>query len=535
MSAPTAPAADDVLTADVLVLGGGPAGAWAAVSAAAAGVSVVLADKGRLGTSGAAAAGGNNLWWVPPGPERERSVQQRHEEGGRLSDPRWMRRVVAETWDRLADLSRAGYPFPLDEQGQERRSSLQGPEYMRRMRRWVERSGVTVLDHSPALELLVDDDGRARGAAGLQRQRDMRTWAVQAGAVVVATGGCAFLSGAYGLDVCTGDGQLLAAELGAELSGMEFSGVYALSPAAGNHTKGLMLQYASYYDAAGRRLEVGGPREARGAVARLIAEGRAVSARLDRMPVELRAAARTAQPNYFLPLDKAGIDPFTDRYPLRLVFEGTVRGTGGLRLVSDDCATTVPGLFAAGDAATRELVTGAISGGGSHNGAWAISSGTWAGAGAAASARSATPPRSVRPAGTVGLRPVGRTTAPVPAADVVRGVQDQLVPPARTLLRTGPALAASTAALDTLWDRARTGLTGAGRELLRSREAAALLSNARWVQAAAAARTESRGVHQRVDHPRTDPGQQHRLLVAGLDDVVVRPEHAAAVPIGAAS
>jgi succinate dehydrogenase/fumarate reductase flavoprotein subunit len=31
------------------------------------------------------------------------------------------------------------------------------------------------------------------------------------------------LSGAFGLNVDTGDGHLMAAELGAELSGMEFS------------------------------------------------------------------------------------------------------------------------------------------------------------------------------------------------------------------------------------------------------------------------------------------------------------------------
>ena len=402
--------ATDVLTADVLVLGGGPAGAWAAVSAATAGARVVLADKGWLGTSGAAAAGGNNLWSVPPGPERERSVQQRYEAGGRLAEPAWMRRVVAETYDRLEDLARFGYPFPRDEEGRERRTSLQGPEYMRRMRRQAQRAGVTVLDHSPALELLTDDGGAVRGAAGLQRQNSMRPWQVVAGAVVVATGGCAFLSGAYGLDVCTGDGQLMAAELGADLSGMEFSAVYALSAAAGNHTKGLMLQFATYYDGAGEALDVGGPRQARAVVARLIAEGRQVFARLDRMPAELREAARTAQPNYFLPLDKAGIDPFTQRYPLRLVMEGTVRGTGGLRLVSDECETTVPGLFAAGDAATREYVTGAISGGGSHNGAWAISSGTWAGTGAARHALAGRRRGRIRPAGTVGLRPVGAST-----------------------------------------------------------------------------------------------------------------------------
>ena len=50
-------------------------------------------------------------------------------------------------------------------------------------------------------------------------------------------------------------------------------------------------------------------------------------------------------------------------------------GTGGLALSEDGCETTVPGLYAAGDVATRELITGGRSGGGSHNGAWAISSG----------------------------------------------------------------------------------------------------------------------------------------------------------------
>ncbi|WP_373418886.1 FAD-dependent oxidoreductase [Rhodococcus opacus] len=40
------------IDADVLVLGGGPAGTWAALAAARAGARVVLADKGYCGTSG---------------------------------------------------------------------------------------------------------------------------------------------------------------------------------------------------------------------------------------------------------------------------------------------------------------------------------------------------------------------------------------------------------------------------------------------------------------------------------------------------
>ena len=40
---------------DVLVVGGGPAGAWAAIAAAARGASVALVEKGFCGTSGATA------------------------------------------------------------------------------------------------------------------------------------------------------------------------------------------------------------------------------------------------------------------------------------------------------------------------------------------------------------------------------------------------------------------------------------------------------------------------------------------------
>ena len=67
----------------------------------------------------------------------------------------------------------------------------------------------------PALELLRDPTGVVSGAAGCPRQQDDAPWTVAAGAVVLATGGCAFLSGALGCNPDTGDGHLMAAELGA--------------------------------------------------------------------------------------------------------------------------------------------------------------------------------------------------------------------------------------------------------------------------------------------------------------------------------
>ena len=52
------------LSADVLVIGGGPAGTWAALTAAEKGCSVVLVDKGYCGTSGATAPSGTSILYV---------------------------------------------------------------------------------------------------------------------------------------------------------------------------------------------------------------------------------------------------------------------------------------------------------------------------------------------------------------------------------------------------------------------------------------------------------------------------------------
>jgi succinate dehydrogenase/fumarate reductase flavoprotein subunit len=94
--------------------------------------------------------------------------------------------------------------------------------------------------------------------------------------------------------------------------------------------------------------------------------------------------------------------------------EGTVRGVGGIRLLDDDCASGVPGLYAAGDAASRERVTGAISGGGGPNSSWAIASGNWAGRAAAVFAAchgARIADRPVTPLGRAGLRPATAATA----------------------------------------------------------------------------------------------------------------------------
>lgn len=513
------------LDADVLIIGGGPAGTWAAVSAAAKGATVVLADKGYCGTSGATAPSGTAVWYVPPaGDARERAKASRFEMGGQLAEHAWMDRVLEQTWTNVQQLAQWGYPFPVDEFGDEQRTSVQGPEYMRLMRKRVKEAGARVLDHSPALELLVNEDGAVAGASGVNRQTG-ETWQVRAGAVVIATGGCAFLSRALGCNVLTGDGQLMAAEVGAELSGMEFSNAYGLGPAFASVTKSMFYKWATFYDEDGVQIEGAGSARGRGVIAREL-QSRKVFGCLDQADAQIQAWMRTAQPNFFLPFDRLGIDPFTQHFPVTLRLEGTVRGTGGLNVTGNDCATSVAGLYAAGDAATRELICGGFTGGGSHNAAWAMSSGFWAGAGAAGHARAqraTTAASTLYRAGTVALGE-SPSHAPIDSEQVIKAVQDEVFPYERNWWRSADGLADSLGRLDALWAQLRASAPAqTASNAVRAREAAAMVATARWMYRSAQQRTETRGMHRRVDFTATDDTQHHRLISGGLDDIWVRP------------
>lgn len=502
---------------DVLVIGGGPAASWAAIHAREAGAEVTLVDKGYCGTSGATAPSGTGVWYVAPEAEARASAKAAREAlGGHLADHYWMDRVLDQTYTNMNRLAVEGrYPFPVDPAtGEQLRTGVQGPEYMRRMRAWLQRIGVRIHDHSPALELLVDDSGAVRGAAGHQRQLD-RDYRITAGAVVLASGGCAFLSRALGTNVDTGDGALMAAEVGARFSGMEFSNAYAIVPKGSTITKTAYYGYATFFGEDGRVLEDAGSTRGRSVIARTLVREK-VFAQLDRADATVQAQMRLGQPNFFLQFDRRGIDPFSRRFEIDLLAEGTVRGTGGLDVVDDDCATTVPGLFAAGDAATRERICGGFTGGGSHNAAWAMSSGSWAGAGAARYARSASRGGEVAGAGRVGLRPSG--SGSLTASEVVAAAQQELIPFEKNYLRHGDRLRPALARLDELWSAAAQELGGAtGDERVRARQAAAITAVGRLMYRSTLARTETRGMSKRADHPGTDPAQHHHVVSGGLD------------------
>lgn len=521
----------EVYTADVLVIGGGPAATWAALKAAGNGSNVILVDKGYCGTSGATAPSGTGVW-AGLGDEYQEMVNENYRVkiGGFLAEQKWKDRVKEQARRNLIELGKTGFKGLLNENLELISSHLPGPDYMRHMRKLVKRAGVTIFDHAPALNLLVDDNGEVAGGQGGFLQKNDASWQIKAKAVVLATGGCAYLSNALGCNVNTGDGYLMAAETGAELSGMEFGNLFAISPVFSSVTKNAFYRYGRYYHEDGSVVKetelLSEPFTAANVfkVQTMLAKRlphEKIYCRLELAKPHIWEKMRQLQPNFFLPFDKLGINPFVDKFEITLRAEGTVRGTSGINIVDDDCRTNVPGLYAAGDAATRELVAGAFSGGGSHSAAWAMTSGVWAGLGASEYAKTK---QLSKHAYVVSSLPKKASENGRNAKELLKDLQAVVFPVERNFFKTQATIDEDLAKLNRLWEELKDRGLDKENDIVFEREVASMIATARWTFIAANERKESRGLHQRLDYPQMDEKQRHRIILKGVHEPLIRYE-----------
>ncbi|MBU7585987.1 MAG: FAD-binding protein, partial [Nostoc sp. TH1S01] len=179
-----------------------------------------------------------------------------------------------------------------------------------------------------------------------------------------------------------------------------------------------------------------------------------------------------------------------------------------------------------GDAATRELICGGFTGGGSHNAAWAISSGYWAGNSAAQYALNLgqqANQRRVRSVGEAALQPKAENASSPNINEFIQAVQAEVFPYNRNYFRTEKGLTESLTNLNSLW-QIISDTHVEDSQLIRAREAAAMVATARWMYNSALERKETRGMHKHQDYPQQDANQQHYLISGGLDQVWVKTQ-----------
>jgi len=220
---------------DVLVIGGGGAGATAALAAQEQGAKVLLCTKLRFGDSNTMMAQGGIQAADKPNDSPAIHYLDVMGGGGYSNIPSLVRTLVEDAPSIIAWLEELGMMFDKEPDGtfitmhgggtSRRRMhaarDYTGAEIMRTLRDEVINRGIQVIEFSPALELLTDEEGKCVGAILLNMETDEYT-VVRSKTTIIATGGSGRLhvqgfptTNHYG---ATGDGLALAYRAGCKLA-----------------------------------------------------------------------------------------------------------------------------------------------------------------------------------------------------------------------------------------------------------------------------------------------------------------------------
>lgn len=220
---------------DVLVIGGGGAGAASALAAHQEGAQVLLCTKLRFGDSNTMMAQGG----IQAADKANDSPGTHYLDvmggGGYTNIPSLVRTLVSDAPSIIEWLEGLGTMFDKEADGtfvtmhgggtSRRRMhaarDYTGAEIMRTLRDEVTNLGIQVIEFSPAIELLTDEEGNCVGAILLNMETDEYT-VVRSKTTIIATGGSGRLhvqgfptTNHYG---ATGDGLALAYRAGCKLA-----------------------------------------------------------------------------------------------------------------------------------------------------------------------------------------------------------------------------------------------------------------------------------------------------------------------------
>jgi L-aspartate oxidase len=478
---------EEPIRTDVAVVGAGAAGLYAALVAAREGAEVALVSRSPLAQTASFWAQGGIAAALAADDSSELHIEDTVNAGRELARESAVRVLCEDSPASVRDLQELGVQFDADrsgnlalglEGGHSRRRIVHagGAATGRRITRDLSAIAatserVTVLEPLLATALLTDE-GRCAGLVA--RSRDGEPRRLLARAVILATGGMAALwqrttnpRGAIGA------GLTLAGAAGARLADVEFMQFHPTALRQDGPRDGFLIteavrgEGAKLLNGAGERfVDELAPRDQ----VALAIQAELDTTGADAVGLDMRGLDLGRFPNIVAALEEVGIDPARELVPVAPAAHYTMGG-----IAADlDGRSTLHGLYAVGECACTGL-----------HGANRLAS------------------NSLAECFVFGRRAgLAATADPEPPGDA------EPAEPGSPALPPDETRAA-------LW-------THAG--LLRDPERLRTLLDdpyplARLIAASCLAREESRGAHQRVDHPERDPAldQMHTLVGAGSE------------------
>jgi L-aspartate oxidase len=473
------------LRADVAVIGAGAAGLYAALVAAAEGARVALVSRSPLAETASYWAQGGIAAALAADDSPELHARDTLEAGRRAARESAVRVLCEEAPAAVRELERLGVRFDADRRGA-LALGLEGGHSHRRVvhaggaatgRRITRQLSALAANHE-RIDVLEPATAAAPWIAGARcaglvaRTRAGDSRPVLAGATILATGGMAALwARTTNPPGAVGAGLSLAAAAGAELADLELMQFHPTALATGGPGDGFLIteavrgEGATLVDADGERfVDELAPRDH---VALAVeAELRRSGARS--VGLDMRAVDLGRFPSIHARLAELGIDPRQTTVPVAPAAHYTMGGVAA----DLDCRSSLAGLYAVGECACNGL-----------HGANRLASNSLA--------------ECFVFGRRAALAACGETAPEEPAPP------SMAQPPARPPEATRAAL----------WR-----LAGLQRDAAGLRELAGdPFPLARLIAAACLQRKESRGAHQRTDHPDTDPGLDgmHTLVRPG--------------------
>ena len=206
---------------DVLVIGGGMAGLFAAVKAHDAGARRMIVSKGRLGSSGLTPFA-KGFFVFDPATETgsiDDFVAAVSRSALGTNNPVYTRQLAEHSLDRARELRDWGY---FDQ-------TLANRPFMRP----IDERKIPLLERV-VITHLIKEDGRIAGAAGFRLDAE-ETVTIRARSVILCTGAGGFKPSGFPVCDLTHDGTVMAYEIGAKVTGKEWNDGHStrsINPAA---------------------------------------------------------------------------------------------------------------------------------------------------------------------------------------------------------------------------------------------------------------------------------------------------------------